>query len=97
MDTDFNEATAYKFQADNAAIEVTRVNDEIDGDEYEYSEVLAHHRPLRRDADGLTGNLASGLVVNSGGRVLISSGRQRYIYNHGGCSWTEVRLPEWRR
>ena len=39
MDTDFNEATAYKLQADNAAIEVGEVTDDIDGDEYIYTEV----------------------------------------------------------
>jgi hypothetical protein len=39
MDTDFNEATAYKLQADNAAIAVAQVTDEIDGDEYAYTEV----------------------------------------------------------
>ena len=39
MDTDFNEATAYKLQADNASIGVSEVTDEIDGDEYSYTEV----------------------------------------------------------
>lgn len=39
MDTDFNEATAYKLQADNANIELGEVTDEIDGDEYTYTEV----------------------------------------------------------
>ena len=39
MDTDFNEATAYKLQADNANIELSEVTDEIDGDEYNYTEV----------------------------------------------------------
>lgn len=39
VDTDFSEATAYKLQADNAAIEVASVTDEIDGDEYAYTEV----------------------------------------------------------
>ena len=39
MDTDFNEATAYKLQADNAAIGISEVTDEIDGDEYSYTEV----------------------------------------------------------
>ena len=39
MDTDFNEATAYKLQADNANIELAEVTDEIDGDEYTYTEV----------------------------------------------------------
>lgn len=37
MDTDFNEATAYKLQADNANIELAEVTDEIDGDEYTYT------------------------------------------------------------
>ncbi len=39
MDTDFNEATAYKLQADNANIELSEVTDEIDGDEYTYTEL----------------------------------------------------------
>ena len=39
MDTDFNEATAYKLQADNANIGLAEVTDEIDGDEYTYTEV----------------------------------------------------------
>lgn len=39
MDTDFNEATAYKLQADNANIELGEVTDEIDGDEYTYTEL----------------------------------------------------------
>lgn len=39
MDTDFNEATAYKLQADNANIELAEVTDEIDGDEYTYTEL----------------------------------------------------------
>ncbi len=39
MDTDFNEATAYKLQANNAAIGISEVTDEIDGDEYSYTEV----------------------------------------------------------
>ena len=39
MDTDFNEATAYKLEADNANIGVAEVTDEIDGDEYTYTEV----------------------------------------------------------
>ena len=39
MDTDFSEATAYKLQADNANIELSEVTDEIDGDEYNYTEV----------------------------------------------------------
>ena len=39
MDTDFNEATAYKLQADTAYIEVAKVTDDIDEDEYTYTEV----------------------------------------------------------
>ena len=39
MDTDFNEATAYKLQADNANIGLSEVTDEIDGDEYTYTEL----------------------------------------------------------
>ena len=39
MDTDFNEATAYKLQADNAGITLSEVTDDIDGDEYTYTEV----------------------------------------------------------
>ncbi|MGN0878594.1 MAG: hypothetical protein ACI4WT_03965 [Oligosphaeraceae bacterium] len=39
MDTDFSEATAYRLQADHANIRVGEVTDEIDGDEYTYTEV----------------------------------------------------------
>lgn len=39
MDTDFNEATAYMLQADTAYIGLAEVTDEIDGDEYTYTEV----------------------------------------------------------
>ena len=39
MDTDFSEATAYKLQADNASITLSEVQDDIDGDEYAYTEV----------------------------------------------------------
>ena len=39
MDTDFNEATAYMLQADTANIEVAKVTDDIDEDEYTYTEV----------------------------------------------------------
>lgn len=39
MDTDFNEATAYILQADTAYIEVAKVTDDIDKDEYTYTEV----------------------------------------------------------
>lgn len=39
MDTDFNEATAYMPQADTAYIGLAEVTDEIDGDEYTYTEV----------------------------------------------------------
>lgn len=39
MDTDFNEATAYKLQANTAYIGLAEVTDEIDGDEYTYTEV----------------------------------------------------------
>lgn len=39
VDTDFNEATSYKLQADNASITLSEVTDELDGDEYAYTEV----------------------------------------------------------
>lgn len=39
MDTDFNEATAYMLQADNAYIEAPEVTDDIDVDEYTSTEV----------------------------------------------------------
>lgn len=38
MDSDFNEATAYKLQADNASISISEVEDDIDGDENTYTE-----------------------------------------------------------
>ena len=37
MDTDFNEATAYKSQADNANIELSEVTDEIDCYDFTYT------------------------------------------------------------
>ena len=39
MDSDFNEATSYKLQADNVNITLSEVDDEIDGDEFSYTEV----------------------------------------------------------
>ena len=39
MDSDFNEATSYKLQADNANITLSEVQDDIDGDEFTYTEV----------------------------------------------------------
>lgn len=39
MDTDFNEATAYMLQADNAYIEAPEVTDDIDVDEYTSTEL----------------------------------------------------------
>ena len=39
VDTDFNEATSYKLQADNASITLSEVTDELDGDEDAYTEV----------------------------------------------------------
>ena len=38
MDSDFNEATSYKLQADNSAITIGEVEDDIDGDENTYTE-----------------------------------------------------------
>ncbi len=75
MDTDFNEATAYKLQADNAAIEISEVADEIDGDEYTYTEVsipmpemntveLAEWIGTDRSKNGLHGELVG---YDSGG------------------------------
>lgn len=66
MDTDFNEATAYMLQADNANIELGEVTDEIDGDEYTYTEVsnpmpqmntveLAGRKGTDRSRNGLHG------------------------------------------
>lgn len=66
MDTDFNEATAYMFQANNAYIEVPEVTDDIDGDEYTYTEVsnpmpqmntveLAGRKGTDRSRNGLRG------------------------------------------
>lgn len=68
MDTDFNEATAYKLQADNANIELAEVTDEIDGDEYTYTELsipmpqmntmeLAEWLGTDRSRNGLHGEL----------------------------------------
>lgn len=39
MDSDFNEATSYKLQANNASITLSEVQDDIDGDEFTYTEV----------------------------------------------------------
>ena len=39
MDNDFNEATSYKLVGDNADITVTTVTEEIDEEEYTYTEV----------------------------------------------------------
>ena len=66
MDTDFNEATAYMLQADNANIEVPEVTDDIDEDEYTYTEVsnpmpqlntfeLAGRKGTDRSRNGLHG------------------------------------------
>lgn len=66
MDTDFNEATAYILQADTAYIELTEVTDEIDGDEYTYTELsipmpqmntveLAGRKETDRSRNGLHG------------------------------------------
>ena len=80
MDTDFNEATAYKLQADNAAIEISEVDDEIDGDEYTYTEVsipmpemntveLAEWIGTDRSKNGLHGELVG--YDSSGSEVFI--------------------------
>ena len=80
MDTDFNEATAYKLQADNAAIEISEVADEIDGDEYSYTEVsipmpemntveLAEWIGTDRSKNGLHGELVG--YDSSGSEVFI--------------------------
>ena len=66
MDTDFNEATAYILQADTAYIEVAKVTDDIDEDEYTYTEVsklmpqmntveLAGRKETDRSRNGLHG------------------------------------------
>lgn len=66
MDTDFNEATAYKLQADNAYIEAPEVTDDIDVDEYTSTEVsnpmpqmntveLAVRKEADRSRNGLHG------------------------------------------
>lgn len=68
MDTDFNEATAYKLQEDNANIELFEVTDKIDGDEYTYTELsipipqmnteeLAERIGMDRSKNGLHGKL----------------------------------------
>lgn len=66
MDTDFNEATAYILQADTAYIKVAEVTDDIDEDEYTYTEVsnpmpqlntfeLAGRKGTDRSRNGLHG------------------------------------------
>ena len=80
MDTDFSEATAYKLQADNAAIAVAGVTDEIDGDEYAYTEVsipmpemntveLAEWIGTEKSKNGLHGELVG--YDGSGAEVFI--------------------------
>lgn len=91
MDTDFNEATAYMLQANNAYIEVPEVTDDIDVDEYTYTEVsnpmpqmntveLAERKGTDRSRNGLhgepVGNQAQETLEESVGYRL-GKGRRR--------------------
>lgn len=58
MDKDFSEATSYILEADNAAISVSSVTDEIDGNAYPYTEITI---PIRQmNTTGLAEWLGSG-------------------------------------